>query len=276
MVRQIKIDDRVLGRPAPFVLFSGPCVIEDEQNTFDIAEYLKKLTERLEIPFIFKASYDKANRTSFDSFRGPGLTAGLDVLSAIRRDLGIPVMSDVHQVSEIEPATSVLDVIQIPAFLCRQTDLIVAAAKTGKPVNIKKGQFLAPWDMTHAVEKARSAGNDRIMITERGAMFGYNNLVTDFRAIPIMQQTGCPVIFDATHSVQLPGGGGGVSSGQREFAPLLARAAIAAGADGIFMETHPNPEHARSDGPNAVRLEHMESILLQLKAIESALNKNCT
>lgn len=276
MVRQVKINDRVLGRPAPFVLFSGPCVIEDEQNTFDIAEYLKKLAERLEIPFIFKASYDKANRTSFDSFRGPGLAAGLDVLSVIRRDLGIPVMSDVHQVSEIEPATSVLDVMQIPAFLCRQTDLIVAAAKTGKPVNIKKGQFLAPWDMTHAVEKARSTGNDRIMITERGAMFGYNNLVTDFRAIPIMQQTGCPVIFDATHSVQLPGGGGGVSSGQREFAPLLARAAIAAGADGIFLETHPNPEHARSDGPNAVRLEHMESILLQLKAIENALNKNYT
>ncbi len=276
MVQQVKINDRVLGRPATFVLFSGPCVIEDEQNAFDIAEYLKKLTEMLEIPFIFKASYDKANRTSFDSFRGPGLTAGLDVLSAIRRDLGIPVMSDVHQVSEIEPATSVLDVLQIPAFLCRQTDLIVAAAKTGKPLNIKKGQFLAPWDMAHAVEKARSAGNDRIMITERGAMFGYNNLVTDFRAIPIMQQTGCPVIFDATHSVQLPGGGGGVSSGQREFAPLLARAAIAAGADGIFMETHPNPEHARSDGPNAVRLEHMETILLQLKAIENALNKNCT
>lgn len=276
MVKQVKIRDRMLGRPAPFVLFSGPCVIEDKQNAYNIAEYLKKLTERLEIQFIFKASYDKANRTSIGSFRGPGLTAGLDVLSAIRGDLGIPVMSDVHQVSEIEFAAAVLDVIQIPAFLCRQTDLIVAAAKTGKPLNIKKGQFLAPWDMTHAVEKARSAGNDRIMITERGAMFGYNNLVTDFRAIPIMQQTGCPVIFDATHSVQLPGGGGGVSSGQREFAPLLARAAISVGADGIFMETHPDPEHARSDGPNAVRLENMESILLQLKGIETALNKGLT
>lgn len=274
MIRQIKIIDQILGRPAPFVLFSGPCVIEDQQNAYDIAEFLKKLTDRLKIPFIFKASYDKANRTSIDSFRGPGIDGGLEVLSAIRQDLGVSVMSDVHQVSEIASAATVLDVIQIPAFLCRQTDLIVAAAKTGKPVNIKKGQFLAPWDMANAVAKARSAGNDRVMLTERGATFGYNNLVTDFRAIPIMQQTGCPVIFDATHSVQLPGGGGGVSSGQREFAPLLARAAIAVGADGIFMETHPNPDLARSDGPNAVRLDDMENILLQLKNIENALNKD--
>ena len=274
MIRQVKINDQILGRPAPFVLFSGPCVIEDQQNAYDIAEFLKKLTDRLKIPFIFKASYDKANRTSIDSFRGPGLDGGLEVLSAIRRDLGVSVMSDVHQVSEIASAAAVLDVIQIPAFLCRQTDLIVAAAKTGKPVNIKKGQFLAPWDMANAVAKARSAGNDRVMLTERGATFGYNNLVTDFRAIPIMQQTGCPVIFDATHSVQLPGGGGGVSSGQREFAPLLAKAAIAVGADGIFMETHPDPDHARSDGPNAVRLDDMENILLQLKNIENALNRD--
>jgi 2-dehydro-3-deoxyphosphooctonate aldolase (KDO 8-P synthase) len=276
MVRQIKINDLIVGRPAPFVLFSGPCVIEDQQNAYDIASFLKKLTDRLKIPFIFKASYDKANRTSIDSFRGPGLADGLDVLSAIRRDLGVSVMSDVHQVSEIASAGAVLDVIQIPAFLCRQTDLIVAAAQTGKPVNIKKGQFLAPWDMVNAVAKVRSTGNDRIMLTERGATFGYNNLVTDFRAIPIMQQTGCPVIFDATHSVQLPGGGGGVSSGQREFAPLLAKAAIAVGADGIFMETHPNPDVARSDGPNAVKLDDMENILLQLKSIENALNNDCT
>ncbi|RJP43001.1 MAG: 3-deoxy-8-phosphooctulonate synthase [Desulfobacteraceae bacterium] len=274
MIRQVKINDQILGRPAPFVFFSGPCVIEDQQNAYDIAEFLKRLTDRLKIPFIFKASYDKANRTSIDSFRGPGLDGGLEVLSAIRRDLGVSVMSDVHQVSEIAAAAVVLDVIQIPAFLCRQTDLIVAAAKTGKPVNIKKGQFLAPWDMANAVAKARSAGNDRVMLTERGATFGYNNLVTDFRAIPIMQQTGCPVIFDATHSVQLPGGGGGVSSGQREFAPLLAKAAIAVGADGIFMETHPDPDHARSDGPNAVRLDDMENILLQLKNIENALNRD--
>ena len=274
MIRQVKINDQILGRPAPFVLFSGPCVIEDQQNAYDIAEFLKKLTDRLKIAFVFKASYDKANRTSIDSFRGPGLDDGLEVLSAIRRDLGVSVMSDVHQVSEIASAAAVLDVIQIPAFLCRQTDLIVAAAKTGKPVNIKKGQFLAPWDMANAVSKARSAGNDRVMLTERGATFGYNNLVTDFRAIPIMQQTGCPVIFDATHSVQLPGGGGGVSSGQREFAPLLAKAAIAVGADGIFMETHPDPDHARSDGPNAVRLDDMENILLQLKNIENALNRD--
>jgi 2-dehydro-3-deoxyphosphooctonate aldolase (KDO 8-P synthase) len=274
MVRQVKINNQLVGRPAPFVLFSGPCVIEDKQTAYDIAEFLKKLTKRLEIPFIFKASYDKANRTSIDSFRGPGLAGGLDVLSAIRKDLEIAIMSDVHQVSEIASAGAVLDVIQIPAFLCRQTDLIVAAAQTHKPVNIKKGQFLAPWDMTNAVAKARSTGNDQIMLTERGASFGYNNLVTDFRAIPIMQQTGCPVIFDATHSVQLPGGGGGVSSGQREFAPLLARAAIAAGADGIFMETHPDPDHALSDGPNAVRLDDMERILLQLKTIENALTSD--
>lgn len=276
MVRQVKINDQLVGRPAPFMLFSGPCVIEDKQTAYDIAEFLKKLTKRLEIPFIFKASYDKANRTSIDSFRGPGLADGLDVLSAIRKDLGIAIMSDVHQISEITSAGAVLDVIQIPAFLCRQTDLIVAAAQTHKPINIKKGQFLAPWDMTNAVAKARSTGNDRIMLTERGASFGYNNLVTDFRAIPIMQQTGCPVIFDATHSVQLPGGGGSVSSGQREFAPLLARAAIAAGADGIFMETHPDPDHALSDGPNAVRLDDMESILLQLKNIGTALTNDCT
>jgi 2-dehydro-3-deoxyphosphooctonate aldolase (KDO 8-P synthase) len=271
MTRQVKINEYVVGRPAPFVLFSGPCVIEDEQKTYDIAEFLKNVTKKLKIPYIFKASYDKANRTSINSFRGPGLAAGLDVLSAIRKNLGIAVMSDVHQVNEVAAAADVLDVIQIPAFLCRQTDLILAAAQTRKPVNIKKGQFLAPWDMANVVAKARSTGNHDILLTERGVSFGYNNLVADFRSIPIMQQTGCPVIFDATHSVQLPGGGGGVSSGQREFAPLLAKAAIAAGADGIFMETHPDPDHALSDGPNAVRLDEMEAVLMQLKAVWKAL-----
>jgi 2-dehydro-3-deoxyphosphooctonate aldolase (KDO 8-P synthase) len=271
MVQQIKVHEITIGRPAPFVLISGPCVIEDVETTFGIADYLKSLTDRLRIPFIFKASYDKANRTSIDSYRGPGIEKGLDILSRIREKFHVPVISDVHQVEDISIAGQVLDVIQIPAFMCRQTDLIVAAAKTGKPVNIKKGQFLAPWDMKNVVEKARSAGNDRILLTERGAMFGYNNLVTDFRSIKIMQDTGCPVIFDATHSVQLPGGTGKASSGQREFAPLLARAAIAAGADGIFMEVHNDPEKALSDGANSLKLDVLEEVLTRLKAIASAL-----
>lgn len=271
MVKTVRINEMTVGRPAPFVLIAGPCVIEDEQTTFDIAAGLKQMTDRLGIPFVFKASYDKANRTSIDSYRGPGLTQGLAVLSAIRKEVGVPVISDVHQVSEVEAAAQVLDVLQIPAFLCRQTDLLVSAAKTGKPLNVKKGQFLAPWDMRHVVKKIQSAGNRKILLTDRGVSFGYNNLVSDFRCIKIMQDIGCPVIYDATHSVQLPGGAGASSSGQREFAPLLARAAIAAGADGIFMETHPDPEKALSDGPNAVRLDEMEGVLVQLKAIQAAL-----
>jgi 2-dehydro-3-deoxyphosphooctonate aldolase (KDO 8-P synthase) len=271
MVEPIKISGITIGRPAPFVLISGPCVIEDRDTTFEIAEFLKNLTDRLEIPLIFKASYDKANRTSIDSYRGPGIEKGLDLLSCIREKFHVPVISDVHQISEVALAGQMLDVIQIPAFLCRQTDLVIAVAKTGKPINIKKGQFLAPWDMKNVVEKAKSTGNSRILLTERGATFGYNNLVTDFRSIKIMQDTGCPVIFDATHSVQLPGGSGKSSSGQREFAPLLARAAIAAGADGIFLEVHKDPDKALSDGPNSLRLDTLERILTQLKAIESAL-----
>ncbi len=271
MVTPVLISNIRIGRPEPFVLISGPCVIEDEQTTYDIAARLKKLTDRLHIPFIFKASYDKANRTSINSFRGPGIKKGLDVLRSIHNELEIPVISDVHQVSDIEMAAQSLDVIQIPAFLCRQTDLVVEAANTGKPINVKKGQFLAPWDMKNVVNKILSTGNQKIILTDRGVSFGYNNLVTDFRCIKIMHETGFPVIYDATHSVQLPGGAGTASAGQREFVPLLARAAIAAGADGLFIETHPNPEKALSDGPNSIKFDEMEELLVQLKAIEAAL-----
>jgi 2-dehydro-3-deoxyphosphooctonate aldolase (KDO 8-P synthase) len=256
---------------SPFFLISGPCVIEDEAVTLRIATRLKELTDELEIPFTFKASYDKANRTAISSFRGPGLSEGLKILARVKERLGVPVLSDVHRIAEVTPAAEVLDVIQIPAFLCRQTDLILAAADTGKPVNVKKGQFLAPWDMVNVIEKIRSISSVGPMITERGVMFGYNNLVVDFRGITIMQQTGCPVIFDATHSVQLPGGGGTHSGGQREFAPVLARAAIAAGADGVFLEVHENPDKALSDGPNSLSLDQLPSLLTQLKAIKTAL-----
>ena len=255
----------------PFFLVSGPCVIEDEAVTLRIADRLKTLTESLGIPFTFKASYDKANRTAITSFRGPGMTDGLRVLAKVKETLDVPVLSDVHRISEVSAAAEVLDVIQIPAFLCRQTDLILAVARTGKPVNVKKGQFLAPWDMVNIVEKIRSVSSVQPMITERGVMFGYNNLVVDFRGIQIMQQTGCPVVFDATHSVQLPGGAGTRSGGQREFAPVLARAAIAAGADGVFLEVHEDPDKALCDGPNSLPLDQLPGLLVQLKAIKAAL-----
>ncbi len=273
MVQPIHICGLTIGRPAPFILICGPCVIEDKDTTFELAEIIKNISMRHNVPFIFKASYDKANRTSIDSYRGPGMKKGLEILWDLREKFQVPVLSDVHQVHEVGPAAEVLDMIQIPAFLCRQTDLIVAAAKTGKPINIKKGQFLAPWDIRHVVEKAASTGNKQIVLTERGAMFGYNNLVSDFRSIAIMRETGCPVIFDATHSVQLPGGAGKTSSGQRKFVPLLARAAIATGADGIFMEVHKNPDQALSDGANSLNLDVLESVLIQLKAIETALRQ---
>lgn len=256
---------------SPFFLVSGPCVIEDEAVTLRIATRLKELTDSLGIPFTFKASYDKANRTAITSFRGPGLTDGLQVLAKVKKTLDVPILSDVHRISEVATAAEVLDVIQIPAFLCRQTDLILTVAKTGKPVNVKKGQFLAPWDMLNIVEKIRSVSSVQPMITERGVMFGYNNLVVDFRGIHIMQQTGCPVIFDATHSVQLPGGAGTHSGGQREFAPVLARAAIAAGADGVFLEVHEDPDKALCDGPNSLPLDQLPDLLAQLKAIKTAL-----
>jgi len=269
---RMKIGTLDFDKETSFLLISGPCVIEDYRTTFRVASFLKDLTQSLGIPFIFKASYDKANRTSIHSFRGPGKTEGLEILSQIKAALDIPVLSDVHRISEVESAAEVLDVIQIPAFLCRQTDFLVAVSGAGKPVNIKKGQFMAPMDMANVVEKVKSTGNDAVLITERGSMFGYNNLVVDFRGIGMMQQTGCPVIFDATHSVQLPGGQGTRSGGQREFAPYLARAAIAAGADGLFFEVHPDPDHALCDGPNSLKTDlAFEELLKQLKRIHQAL-----
>lgn len=267
MNSEIEVGPIRIGGRQPLVLISGPCVIESPDGALAIAAALKELTARLGMGFIFKASYDKANRTAISAYRGPGLKDGLAVLARIKRELDVPLLSDVHAVDEVAAAAEVLDVIQIPAFLCRQTDLLLAAAATGKPVNVKKGQFLAPWDVAHVVAKIAATGNRRVLLTERGVMFGYNNLVVDFRAIAIMQQTGCPVIFDATHSVQLPGGAGQSSGGQREFAPLLARAAVAAGANGIFMEVHPDPDQALCDGPNSLRLDMLPPLLAQLKAI---------
>ena len=272
MSNLIKTGDIVIGRGSPLVLISGPCVIENYETTREIAGILKEITSKLEMPFIFKASYDKANRTSISAFRGPGLNDGLRVLKDIKEELGIPVLSDVHRISEIPAAARVLDIIQIPAFLCRQTDVIVEVAKTGKPVNVKKGQFLAPWDIANVAEKIISAGNRRILITERGTMFGYNNLVVDFRSFMIIRKIGYPVIFDATHSVQLPGGAGASSGGQREYAPMLARAAAAAGVDGIFMEVHSNPDKALCDGPNSLKLDTIDELLSQLKSIHTIAN----
>ncbi len=274
MYHTIKTNKTAIGHDAPLLLVAGPCVIEDYNTTFEIAAFLRDLSEKLSIPFIFKASYDKANRTSIDSFRGPGLKEGLDILQKIKTQLDIEILSDVHSPSEVAPAAKVLDIIQIPAFLCRQTDLVVAVAKTGKTVNIKKGQFLSPFDVEHITKKVTATGNKKILITERGTMFGYNNLVVDFRSIHIIhEKIGFPVIFDATHSVQLPGGGGKSSSGQREFAPVLAKAAVAAGADGIFIEVHKNPEKALCDGPNSLKLDGLEELLTCLNTIKNATAK---
>lgn len=267
----VKVDDILIGQGSPLVLISGPCVIEDYDTTFKIASYLKDLTRQLDIPLIFKASYDKANRTSINSYRGPGLIDGLKILENIKKELGLKILSDVHSINEVSRAADILDIIQIPALLCRQTDFILEVSRTGKPINIKKGQFLAPWDISNVVEKVISTGNRQIMITERGTMFGYNNLVVDFRGLKIMQDTGWPVIFDATHSVQLPGGAGTSSGGQREFAPILARAAVAAGTDGVFLEVHTDPDRALCDGPNALKIDSLKELLLQLKAIREAL-----
>ena len=262
-----------VGPQQPFFLIAGPCVIESEALVLDVAGRLKEMTDRLGIPFIFKASFDKANRSSRDSFRGPGLDAGLKALSQVRERIGVPVLTDVHEDTPLGEVAAVVDVLQTPAFLCRQTNFIVAACSQGKPVNIKKGQFLSPWEMQNVVDKARSTGNAQIMVCERGFSFGYNNLVSDMRSLAIMRDTGCPVVFDATHSVQLPGGKGSVSGGQREFVPVLARAAVAAGVAGIFMETHPDPAKALSDGPNAWPLDRMASLLATLKELDAAVKK---
>jgi len=267
----VKTDNISIGQGSQLVLISGPCVIENYEMTYNIASFLKELTDHLDIPFIFKASYDKANRTSINSYRGPGLADGLDILERIKTELDIAIISDVHTIDEIEDAARVLDIIQIPAFLCRQTDFILKVSETGKPINVKKGQFLSPWDVKNIVDKVTSTGNRQVLLTERGTMFGYNNLVVDFRGIKIMQDLGYPVIFDATHSIQLPGGAGSSSGGQREFAPTLARAAVAAGVDGLFMEVHPEPDRALCDGPNSLKLDTLEGLLSQLMAIRKAV-----
>jgi 2-dehydro-3-deoxyphosphooctonate aldolase (KDO 8-P synthase) len=254
-------------------LIAGPCVIENRDHVFFMADELKRITAAARIPFIFKASYDKANRTSIKSFRGPGLDEGLALLAEVRRKIGVPILSDVHEVSQAAAAGKVLDILQIPAFLSRQTDLIVAAAQTGRIVNVKKGQFMAPWEMKNVVDKAREAGSDRVMLTERGASFGYNNLVVDFRSFPIMQSFGCPVIFDVTHSLQLPGGQGQSSGGQPQYIPHLARAGVAAGVDGLFMEVHEDPSHALSDGANALHLSLLPALLDELAAIRKSLKR---
>mgnify|MGYP000517658058 CR=1 FL=1 len=257
-----------VGLDRPFFLIAGPCVVESEQLQIDTAATLKEITGELGINFIFKSSFDKANRTSLNSFRGPGMEEGLRVLAEVKRQLGVPVLTDVHEYTPMDEVASVVDVLQTPAFLCRQTDFIQKVASAGKPVNIKKGQFLSPWEMKHVAAKAKATGNEQIMVCERGASFGYNNLVSDMRSLAVMRDTSCPVVFDATHSVQLPGGADGKSGGQREFVPVLSRAAVAVGIAGIFMETHPNPEKALSDGPNAWPLGKMESLLASLLEID--------
>lgn len=257
-----------VGLDRPFFLIAGPCVVESEQLALDSAGMLKEICHRLGINFIYKSSYDKANRSSHESYRGPGLEEGLRILSEVKRQIGVPVLTDVHEDTPLDEVAAVVDVLQTPAFLCRQTNFIQNVARTGLPVNIKKGQFLAPWDMKHVIEKARAVGNHRVMACERGVSFGYNNLVSDMRALAVMRETGAPVVFDATHSVQLPGGQGTSSGGQREFVPVLARAAVAVGVAGLFMETHPNPDQALSDGPNAVPLSQMRSLLQSLQALD--------
>mgnify|MGYP000489080156 CR=1 FL=1 len=257
-----------VGLDQRFFLIAGPCVIESMQLQLDVAGQLKEITDSLGIPFIFKSSFDKANRTSGTSFRGPGLEEGLKVLSEVKRQIGVPVLTDVHEYTPMDEVAAVVDVLQTPAFLCRQTDFIQKVASAGRPVNIKKGQFLSPWEMKHVAAKAKATGNEQIMVCERGASFGYNNLVSDMRSLSVMRDTGCPVVFDATHSVQLPGGMDGKSGGQRQFVPVLSRAAMAVGIAGIFMETHPNPEVALSDGPNAWPLARMESLLETLCALD--------
>ena len=260
-----------VGIERPLFLIAGPCVVETQALTEEIAGRLKEITGRLRVPFVFKASYDKANRSSRASFRGPGIDAGLKVLEHVRSRIGVPVLTDVHEDTPLAEVAAVVDVLQTPAFLCRQTNFIVNTASQGKPVNIKKGQFLSPWEMQNVVDKARSTGNQAILVCERGFSFGYNNLVSDMRSLSILRETGCPVVFDATHSVQLPGGQGTSSGGQREFIPVLARAAVAAGIAGLFMETHPKPEEALSDGPNAWPLARMEPLLTTLTELDRAV-----
>ncbi len=273
-MKQILVDGITVGGGAPFVLIAGPCVIEDEKRTKDIAVFLKDLCGNLGISLIFKASYDKANRTSKDGYRGPGLAEGLRILKKIKEEVGVPLLSDVHRHEEVQQAAEVLDIVQVPAFLCRQTDLIMDIARHAKVVNIKKGQFLAPWDVANIIDKAHAAGNERLMITERGTTFGYNNLVVDFRSLPLLRSMGCPVIFDATHAVQLPGGAGTASGGQREMVAYLARAAAATGIDGLFLEVHPDPDKALCDGANSLSLTSLAGILRTVKMIDGLVKES--
>ena len=267
----MKLLNFAVGLDQPFFLIAGPCVIESESLALDTAGYLKELADELGINFIYKSSFDKANRSSVHSFRGPGTEEGLRILSEVKKQINVPILTDVHEDTPLQEVASVVDVLQTPAFLCRQTNFIIKVCQQGLPVNIKKGQFLAPWDMKQVMEKAKSTGNKQLMACERGVSFGYNNLVSDMRSLAVMRETDCPVVYDATHSVQLPGGQGSSSGGQREFVPVLARAAIAAGISGIFMETHPNPDKALSDGPNAVPIQKMKPLLMQLQKIDQVV-----
>jgi len=267
----IKIANFSIGNDLPFVLFAGPCVIEGEDFSIEVATKIKAIADKVGVPLVFKSSFDKANRTSVDGFRGPGLEDGLRILQRVKDEVGVPIITDVHTPEQVAAVAQVADILQTPAFLCRQTDFITEVAKASKPVNIKKGQFLAPWDMPHVLAKAKSTGNADIMLCDRGTSFGYNNLVSDFRSLIVMAETGAPVVFDATHSVQQPGGLGGATGGNREYVPGLARAALAVGAAAVFMEVHPDPDHAKSDGPNSVALADLEALLLTLKKIDSVV-----
>ena len=273
-MRSFQIGDITIGDGKPFVLFSGPCVIESERQCLDAARQLRDICGELDVPLIFKSSYDKANRSSIQSFRGPGVRKGLAILEKVKSKLDLPVLSDIHTVEEARAAAVILDVMQIPAFLCRQTDLVVAIAETGNVVNIKKGQFLAPWDVRNVIDKVTSTGNRRIIVTERGCSFGYNNLVVDFKSLPIIRQFGYPVCFDATHSVQLPGGAGTSSGGQREFVEYLLRASLAVGTDAVFLETHDEPDSALSDGPNMLPIEHLKQVIRQAKILDDTVKNN--
>ena len=273
MTREIVTGKVMIGGNRPLVLIAGPCVIENESSTMRHAERLMTICNGLSIPLIFKASYDKANRTSINAYRGPGLKEGLAILRKVKEALGVPVISDIHSIEQVAPAAEVLDILQIPAFLCRQTDLLVTAAKSGRVINVKKGQFLAPWDMKNVAGKIAAGGNENIILTERGASFGYNNLVVDMRSFPVMRSTGYPVVFDVTHSVQLPGGQGESSGGEREFVEYLSRAAVAAGIDGIFMEVHEDPDKALCDGPNSIPLSELSGLLKTLKAVDAVIKQ---
>jgi len=274
MCHRIRIADFEVGNDKPFVLFAGPCVIEGEDFSLHVAEQIRDIAARVGVPLVFKSSFDKANRTSVDGFRGPGLDEGLRILQRVKNEVGVPIITDVHTPEQGKPVAEVVDILQTPAFLCRQTDFITAIAKAGKPVNIKKGQFLAPWDMPHVLEKAKSTGNHDIMLCDRGTSFGYNNLVSDFRSLMVMAETGAPVVYDVTHSVQQPGGLGGATGGNREYVPGLSCAAVSIGVAAVFMEVHPDPNQAKSDGPNSLALADLESLLMKLKRIDSVVKSD--